>query len=383
MATKLKKVNKKPMNPKTKAIIADSFKGVISNQSCINNGQHAPWWLAIIFALVAIIIPLIPNFVRMSNAYGSSFLRNGSYGLDRGLAKASVYFENNHKDLRIIDHHLHYLENGEDKSGDSATVALEYEGIYRDVRTGVMYYDPATDTQAVGSETNFTLHYTTKWGTDLENLVNRLLVRAYVRGSASIEYDGTNEEHQKRGAYTPNFMVLAYDTMFVATFKSSTPTKASNSMGGLDYSKMNDMSLIKYIVGDRVLPINEEEILENPIIVSEMYTGWKYIIDASYLRQRDQTKWNTTLIYLGVYAGLLVFLGLMVFLLTRGKNNPFRSYNFWVCQKISYFLSFTPALLAMVLSFIITADLIGQMAFIMLVSLRVMWASMRQLRPIQ
>ena len=96
----------------------------------------------------------------------------------------------------------------------------------------------------------------------------------------------------------------------------------------------------------------------------------------------DETKWNTTLIYLGVYAGLMFFLGLMVFLLTRGKNNPFSSLNFWVCQKIGYFLGFTPAVLALVLGFIFAANVIGQMAFIMLISLRVMWASMRQLRPV-
>ena len=129
MAKKLKKVNKKPMNPKTKEVIVDSFKGLISNQSCVNNGKQAPWWLAIIFALVAIIIPLIPNFVRMSKAYGSSFLSQGSFGFDRGIAQASIALKNDNKDLVIQgDQHLHYVDSA--NQDIVLTSDQIYEGIY-------------------------------------------------------------------------------------------------------------------------------------------------------------------------------------------------------------------------------------------------------------
>ena len=59
MAKKLKKVNK-GMSPKTKNILVNSFKGIISNQSCIDNGKEAPWWLAVLFLLFAVFQLLFP-----------------------------------------------------------------------------------------------------------------------------------------------------------------------------------------------------------------------------------------------------------------------------------------------------------------------------------
>ena len=47
MAKKLQKTKRKPMDPRTKNILVNSFKGIISNQACIDNGKEAPWWLAI------------------------------------------------------------------------------------------------------------------------------------------------------------------------------------------------------------------------------------------------------------------------------------------------------------------------------------------------
>ena len=103
--------------------------------------------------------------------------------------------------------------------------------------------------------------------------------------------------------------------------------------------------------------------------------------NACYFRIIIKSMWSNTGIYLGVYAGLILFLGLMVFLLTRGKNNINRTMNFWVCQKVAWWSSFTPGLLALPLGFLLASNILGQMTFIVLLSIRVMWLSMRQLRP--
>ena len=106
------------------------------------------------------------------------------------------------------------------------------------------------------------------------------------------------------------------------------------------------------------------------------------VLDNTYLNQKKRTLWTNTGIYAAIYAGIILFLGLMVFILTRGKNNPFKFLNIWHCQKIVWWASFTPAVLGTVLALIFAGNMIGQMAFILLISLRVMWLSMKQLRPV-
>jgi maltodextrin utilization protein YvdJ len=72
-------------------------------------------------------------------------------------------------------------------------------------------------------------------------------------------------------------------------------------------------------------------------------------------------------------------MGLMIFLLTRGKKNIFHIYTFGDCEKIAAWSMVSPALLSLILGFIFTDY--AMMFFIILLGLRVMWLSMKQLRP--
>jgi maltodextrin utilization protein YvdJ len=65
--------------------------------------------------------------------------------------------------------------------------------------------------------------------------------------------------------------------------------------------------------------------------------------------------------------------------MTRGKSNPFRVYTFWECQKIAYWASLAPAILAMILSFSLPAY--AMIYYIFFYGMRIMWMSMRSLRP--
>ena len=81
----------------------------------------------------------------------------------------------------------------------------------------------------------------------------------------------------------------------------------------------------------------------------------------------------------GVNVGLTVFMGIMLFILTRGKNNPFRIYSFWETQKIAYWASPSPSVIGMAMGFLLAS--FAQVTFPLVMGLRVMWLSMRTLRP--
>ena len=387
MAKNLKKV-KKGLSPKTKNIIVNSFKGIISNQACIDNGKEAPWWLAVLFLIFAVLIPLIPNHVAMNNAYGSSFLNAGTFDVDRGLAKASLKLKDENKSLKIEGGNLHYYEGTTDKT----PTALE-----PDVQ---LYQD--TSTVAAKTEIKFTLYFSGKAGGELNDFINSL---AKTRKVGTVDViEPTDPDYNNVEKYIPSFMVLTPSTVRINMYKYHSTAAAVNTPSGVfDWlsSPQGDMldRIIQPIVdikkddGTPKYGATVAEVVNNLVNTigldnlpveakNATYNVWKGIFNEAYFKYKNDAKWKTTLIYFGVYAGLMFFLGLMIFLLTRGKNNPFRVLNFWVCQKIGYFLSFTPAVLALIVGFIFSTNMIGQMAFIMLLSLRVMWASMRQLRPV-
>ena len=383
MAKKLKKVNK-GMSPKTKNILVNSFKGIISNQACIDNGKEAPWWLAILFLLFAVLIPLIPNHVAMNNTYGSSFLNSGAFDVDRGLAKAALKLKKENKILKVEGGHLHYYEGTTDKT----PTALENDVL--------LYQD--TSTIDAKTEIKFTVYFSGKSGTALNNAIKEY-AKTYKVGTTDI-IESTDPDYKTTEKYIPSFMVLTPNTVRINIYKyHSTSSAASAPSGVFDWLSSPKGDLVERILkpvtkivdADKnpVYGATTDEVANNVDadhlpndVKSKTYGVWKGIFNEAYLKYKNNAKWKTTLIYLGVYAGLMLFLGLMVFLLTRGKNNPFNVLNFWTCQKIGYFLSFTPAVLALIVGFIFSTNMIGQMAFIMLLSLRVMWASMRQLRPV-
>ena len=81
---------------------------------------------------------------------------------------------------------------------------------------------------------------------------------------------------------------------------------------------------------------------------------------------------------LGVNAGISIFMGFMLWVLTRGKNN-LRWFGIWETQKIVGWTTVTPAILTTGLGFLISS--FSQVMFPLLLGVRIMWLSMKLLRP--
>ena len=184
--------------------------------------------------------------------------------------------------------------------------------------------------------------------------------------------------------YLPNIIIFTPTTMAVALYKDNTAANAGTTNGGLDWlNSRTDIGLVERLLGKEFANVtataNEDKFVnEHKGEVLDVFRG---ICTETYLNQKSKTKWTNTGIYLGIYGGVIIFLGLMVFILTRGKNNPYKFLNIWECQKISWWGAASPAIIGTLLSLIFSGNAIGQMAFILVVSLRIMWLSMKQLRP--
>lgn len=357
-AKKLKK-QKKPMSPETRRTLGNTFKSLISNQACVDGGKEAPWWIAVIFLVLSICLPVIPITVNLSKAYGSQFIASYNYATDRGLAITSNAFKADGYDFKVQDDNLlHFYKDGSELTGE---VNVNKNDIVNDASTSSTYY-------------NFRMYITSYTGSVLTDYINGINNATYTKGTITAT---AKTDDNKDTLYTPSFIVLAPDTMVMVAHKNQSLDAAGSTSSGLNWINTAKGSLL-----DRVLKTKESS-TTIPQKTADIFYNWRQVLDETYMYAKGIQMRNTSLLYLGVYAGLIFFLGLMIFLLTRGKNNPFHYLNFFVCQKISWWASFTPAVLGMIMGFIISGNIIGQMGFIVFASLRVMWLSMRQLRPLQ
>ena len=354
---KVKKV-KKGMSPQARRNVANGFKSIISNQACIDSAKESPWWIAIIFLAISIFLPVIPIWSNASKAYGSSFLQT-TYNSDRGVFKTFEAFKAEDTKFEISGSLMTFYE----PSGD---VTKPWKEI-TDERTKMDYMEVKDPDNVTCTVINF-----------ITVIVPDNQVAAKVQELANtqyLQYSTTPWEESfaelGKSPYIPSFLVLGRSTLGMATYKYQSNARVGASSGGLTYTKAYDGDLIARVLGDTSVPDK----------IEQSFVRFKGFMDQTYLEVKDITVRNTVLLYLGVYLGLALILGLMIFLLTRGKNNPFRYLNFFVTQRIAWWALFTPALLGMIFGFILSGNIIGQMAFIVLASLRIMWLSMRQLRP--
>ncbi len=383
MAKKLKK-SKKGMNPKTKFVLTSAVKGVISNQSCIDGSKEGPWWVAAIFFAVSVLVPLIPGLVKNSKVNGGDFISGYNYGFDNALSDIIYEMADNEENFKVEKGLLHYYNSG-----------VEHDDLaFKTPDT--TYFDPVEYPE--GSQEAKVINSTTgqydlrifMWEglstTKLQNYVNKVAKQRFLRGSTSLKSDADPEGSKY---YTPNILVLTHTTFAVALYKNNSTSQVQTSYGGLDWKNTGKTGFVERLCKDAIKAGDFDENAK-PLITKEKFVNQYHtkvikrfivICNEAYQNQKVRTTWGNFGIYAGIYAGIILFLGLMIFVLTRGKTNPFKYLNIWHCQKIAWWAAFTPAILGMVLAFVFSGNMIGQMAFILLISLRVMWLSMKQLRP--
>ena len=377
MAKKLKKV-RKGMNPKVKFTLANSFKGLISNQAVIDGSRGSPWWVAAIFLVFSSLLPLLPTFSQLNKMNGASFISGYNYGLQEQLAHFAYTEKTAGGEFVVEGGQLHYELNG--TRDDSKFIQPQDYPTYFDERRCEFKVISNVNNQI---EAKFYF-----WqDEDLSKNVKEIVKQTYlVKGNNGSDGQGIpNPEDKTNQEYLPNIIILTPKTMAVALYKRDTKTAAGTTYGGLDWL---NSSTAKGLIARLVSGADEVEwssLTESEFVNNYSETTLKEfrkICTETYLTQKNKTKWINTGIYLAIYTGVIVFLGLMVFILTRGKNNPYKFLNIWECQKISWWGAVSPAIIGTLLSLIFSGNAIGQMAFILVVSLRIMWLSMKQLRPV-
>lgn len=347
------------MKPKAKKFLSNFFFGLISNDHAIEGSKSNPWWVALIIALFATVLPVIPITVSQAKTYGASFLSSNTYRFDQNISDATVQLLKDNKEFKVENKQLTYY------SDNAAVVTNETT----DVTPIYQHLNSST------KQLELTIYYTQREKKVLSNFITEISSKVYKVNSTDVP-----EEGYEGGKYSPSFVVLSAGGIYTRINQDD-----SVNVGSGTYTAFSsDWKHFKegFALLSNALPAEktkDQVDLTKSEDVSAIFNNWKTYYNKAYITQKTYNTWMTSLLFWGIYVGLVFVLGVLVFLLTRGKNNMFNYLKFFDTQKIVWWASLSPAILGMILGFIFPN--FAQMMFIILIGMRVMWISMKQLRP--
>ena len=350
----------KKLSKETSYNLRTGFGTLISNQSCIEAGKSLPWWIAILIGLVGTFIPVIPTMVSISKTNGETFISSTyNYSFDKNAAIANVQMYNDGVEFVVDDeHYLSYYKNDEKQSPTEPELLTSYINPLTGQCDVEVYWLLDTEEKTVN------------------DYYKEITATQYIIGTTNKKGDADPENTKY---YTPTYFFYYKEgnDLYLSKVKS---TAAANKFTG-DFINVPSGKLLSRLltVKGLAIPENINDKAMTGQYIEGVYTNYKEFYNESYLDIKSKSLIYSTFIYWGIYIGLTLFLGLLIFLLTRGKRN-FNNYLKWYqCLCITGWASFTPGLLAMILGFFMTSYAI--MFFILLMGVRVMWLSMKQLSP--
>lgn len=292
------------------------LKSLISNNTCIDGARKKPWYAAVIIFFLGIVLSVIPTTVMELKNHADKNFDSTTFG----LREASYEFANY---IKTTDENIFY--------------------VVREEKTGRLVADES-------------ISYTST-----NNFVFRYVTNANVNEKIT-EIAGANQ----------SYVVFTEDAVYISVLDPNSPdgSKPKARFVCVDAYKKVERNDLRDLLKDGSA-VTEK--------INNTWSNFKGVIRKLY----RQTRLKTTLVQLGISSainvGITAIMGFMVWILTRGKNNPYRLFTVWQCFATAFWASFTPGLLTVGLGFLIKN--FATMIFPLLLGVRVMWLTMKSLRP--
>lgn len=332
------------------------LKSLISNNACVEGGRHRPWWLASIILLFSAVLSLIPVFVKSITTQGDAGIASNAYALDVATEKFVENLNDNGVDMIV--------KVKDDGSQFLSVDAAQWNTVYttKDVVNNkyAVYQHVNKD-----AEVDFEVFYFESFNDDILKEITTVVTTSE---------DGKKTESSRKSSY------IAFSKTEFRVYIANTQTKKAASSIPCDYKYFPIDYNIRDLNGKKT---TAEAFSMAAADFQEYQKGYwnnfKDFCKKGYNTVRIRTAWATTGISAAINVGLTLFFGFMIWVITRGKNNPFRVYTVWESQKIAWWAALTPAILTTGLGFAFAN--FAQVVFPLLLGVRIMWMSMRTLRP--
>ena len=209
-------------------------------------------------------------------------------------------------------------------------------------------------------------------------------------GDASVSFDRYNEQTgavDYKFRYSSNedaqplvlafqeekvsFFIFTPDTVYISIVDPNDHNTTKVQLTCINaYKKVGENEIkesYKFVEGDKTETVNQT------------WANWKTLIREFYNQTRLKTAGYQLLIMSAVNVGIILIMSFMLWVLTRGKNNPYRIFTVRESFKIVFWASLSPAILTTGVGFLIST--FASTMFPLLLGVRVMWLSMKSLRP--
>ena len=300
------------------------FTSLISNNACIDAGRKKPWYAAIILFFISIVLSVVPSSVLELRKHGDKNFDSTTFLTNEAVTLFA-------KDLQKPEYEGKMVVVKEDK--ESNLVSSEFEECY--------YFDLAN-----GQKAGYAFTYCGN---------NQVTTRISQFEEANV-----------------SFFIFTRDSLYISVMDPANLSQAKRVLNLTcinAYKKVGENEIKQsYVAGE-----NLTESLDST------WANWKTLIRKFYNQTRLKAAGMQLAIMSAINVGIVLIMGFMVWVLTRGKNNPYRMFNVWESYKIVFWAGLTPALLTCGLGFLIKT--FASTLFPLLLGVRVMWLSMKSLRP--
>ena len=319
------------------------LKSLISNHACVEGGRRKPWYFAVIIFFFAMLLSLIPIFVQTYTREGDTPVATNAYQMDVSSQRFVEELNKKNIEMKIINGQLTVNGKVDDEEWNKAF----------------------TDKDPSGNNCYIHQHldaYNKEYYADLGVYYIPSVKLTDDKYRSITSFPSTNADGE---AITVNrnysFIIFTEKSVSIYIYAKS----AGKSVGSIngDFKHVEE--------GFTVNSLYNEDL-------ETAWSNWKTFYRRAYDSVRLELAWKTPLVMLAVNAGISIFMGFMLWVLTRGKNN-LNWFGIWETQKIVAWSTLSPAILTTGLGFLIAS--FSQVMFPLLLGVRIMWLSMKLLRP--
>lgn len=387
---KAKKVNqssnkgKNPFWGKLWNAIKLFFLSMFSNQTCVDQAK-SHWYVAVPLGIISCVLAVIPIGVLQWNQSGGNILASPSYSLENGLIAFQESLEDNNVSITI---------NPKDDAGNythTIKISDNWKNAYSANSNGLYFAKTYTkgvtkmDSTLVYSSSS---SYYSETGPAITTEVTccDLVVYNYTDIDSSLFNETVtntlnNADILGNTTYAVNTLFLGKSEFIMVKKPSGAKSYAGKLYGYYDgptfdikdFTSKNSSGVEYDVKRSQLTSGNRSSYIASSV------SSWKTFFSDSWNSTRISSGWQMTGIWFGIYVGITVAFGFIIWLMCRGKDNLYHDLNLWHCQKIAYWASTTPAILALILGFMLSTY--AQMFYIFIFGFRAMFMAMRTLRP--
>lgn len=368
---------RKQLSPEARYNLKVGFGSLFSNNSAIEAGKSLPFWIPIFLGLLGAFLAIVPVMVGILNTNGEALINStNTYAFDREYALA--LYALNEKGIEFTvgeDHLLTYTVNGKTvtPTGESDYLLYQhridsegqYEGTSYSYYGIEAYYLFDDEEYPAGKKT------ASQWYEEISKVSYKL---------HSIDKK-TDTDPSGTKYYKPHRIFFYKKGVAISLLKNDSDVAFYTFTGEL-FNVTPGKLIERFIAGTALAEHKDPSRLkaeELKALEKQLFENLKPFLNDSYSSIKSRTLAYSVGIYYSIYVGLILFLGLLMWLLTRGKKNFNNYLRIHQTLRIAGMASFTPGLLALILGFIMSQY--AMMFFILFLGVRVMWMSMKQLSP--